>query len=314
MSSRRTRWIRRRALAVAVAAVGVVAIAGTALAGHQTSSVKSYTGCLVSGDGVMVKIKVGDAPRSACTGGQVEAHFSGGDITKISVGGGLSLPNGGDDGEVRIELAAGQTLPAGCEDGHVAEWNVSAWVCGVDNDTTYSADTGLDLSTANAFSIEPSYRIAGKGCPSGSAARGFDSNGEIDCVSVVAPPVTVAQNQPNYQSGDGIPDDGVFYTYVDIALPSAGAYLVLAKGFIKSEQNIEENGAQAHCNLRKGGGFLLDSMRFVSDQLDDNAQTTFALSGIATLPGNVVQLACAAEDGADGLTLVNGRIVAVKVG
>ena len=61
--STRTRWIRRRALAVAVAAVGVVAIAGTALAGHQTSGVKSYTGCLVSGDGVITPPDV-RTPRS----------------------------------------------------------------------------------------------------------------------------------------------------------------------------------------------------------------------------------------------------------
>jgi hypothetical protein len=78
------RWIRRRALALAVAALCLAAISGTALAGHQTSGVKSYTGCLVSGEGVLIKIKEGNAPRSACTGGQVEAHFSGGDITKIS--------------------------------------------------------------------------------------------------------------------------------------------------------------------------------------------------------------------------------------
>src|SRR5512134_1809374 len=100
----RTRWMERRVLALAAMAVGVVAIAGTAVAGHQTSGVKSYTGCLVSGDGVMIKIKEGNAPKSACTGGQVEAHFSGGDITKISVGAGLSLPNGGDNSEVRIVL------------------------------------------------------------------------------------------------------------------------------------------------------------------------------------------------------------------
>ena len=88
----RVRRMGSRMAALAVAAIGVVAIAGTALAGHQTSGVKSYTGCLVSGDGVLVKIKEGNVPRSACTGGQVEAHFSGGDITAITAqaGGGLT--------------------------------------------------------------------------------------------------------------------------------------------------------------------------------------------------------------------------------
>ena len=73
---------------------------------------------------------------------------------------GLSLPNGGDNGEVRIELAAGQALPQACADERVAEWDstTSRWICGIDDDTTYSASTGLDLSAGSAFSIEPGYR------------------------------------------------------------------------------------------------------------------------------------------------------------
>jgi hypothetical protein len=177
---------RSKSLAFVVCALLVTITATTALAGHQTSGVKSYTGCLVSGDGVMIKIKEGSSPRSACTGGQVEAHFSGGDITKISVGGGLTLPNGGDNGEVRIELAAGQALPQGCDDGEIAEWDTSPtpdrWVCGVDDDTTYSEGTGLDLSAGNAFSIDPEFRLPGKECSaSGEFATGFDGDGVIQC-------------------------------------------------------------------------------------------------------------------------------------
>ena len=137
---------------------------------------KSYTGCLPPGDGPIIKIKEGNSPRSACTGGAVEVHFSGGDITKISVSGALELgPNGGDNGHVEISLKPGFSLPQGCATGRVAEWDGSKWVCGVDNDTTYSAGTGLDLSAGNQFSIDPAYRVAGRSCArraTSSAAMG----------------------------------------------------------------------------------------------------------------------------------------------
>ena len=54
--------MRRRVLMLAIAAIGVAAISGTALAGHQASGVKSYTGCLTPGDGPIIKIKEGNAP------------------------------------------------------------------------------------------------------------------------------------------------------------------------------------------------------------------------------------------------------------
>ena len=41
--------------------------------------------------------------------------------------------------------------------------------CGVDNDTTYWAGTGLDLDGSNTFSIEPDYRLP-QGCSAGEIA------------------------------------------------------------------------------------------------------------------------------------------------
>jgi hypothetical protein len=299
--------MRRRVLMLAIAAIGVAAISGTALAGHQTSGVKSYTGCLVGGEGVIVKIKEGNAPRSACTGGQVEAHFSGGDITKISVGSGLSLPNGGDNGEVRIELAAGQTLPSGCAAGRVAEWNGSAWICGVDNDTTYTDGTGLDLSAGNAFSIEPAYRVKNTpDCSSGQFATGFAGDGDISCAS----PQTTALQWVQASGGGVVADDGDFHSFASVS-PSAGTHLVIAKGTISSEQNVDQF-KNVQCRI-ENGGVEFDRVFLDDNHLNDSYKTPFSLTAIRSVTSGTLDLACRAGDGADGIALADGRIVAMRI-
>jgi hypothetical protein len=303
------RWVQRRALALAVAALCVVALTGTALAGHQTSGVKSYTGCLVSGDGVIIKVKEGNSPRSACTGGQVEAHFSGGDITKISVGSGLSLPNGGDNGEVRIVLDASHSLPQGCTTGRVAKWNGSAWICGVDNDTTYTAGTGLDLSAANAFSIEPAYRVKNTpDCSSGQFATGFDGDGNVQCQSPAAQALPWVQ--ASFEGGS-IPDDGALHVFASVGV-TPGTYLVVAKGAITSEENVDQF-KNAQCRI-DDGGFEVDVVFLSDDQLNDVPTTPFALTGIRTVTSGSLDLECRAGEGADGVGLRDGRIIAVRIG
>jgi hypothetical protein len=298
-------WMRRRVLMLAIAAIGVAAISGTALAGHQTSGVKSYTGCLVSGEGVLIKIKEGNAPRSACTGGQVEAHFSGGDITKISVGSGLSLPNGGDNGEVRIELAAGQTLPQGCADGRVAEWDsgTSRWICGIDNDTTYSAGTGLDLSAGNAFSIEPAYRIPDKKCSTtGQFARGFDSNGEIQCAAPASAGVAVWQMRRGTDGVIVLPK-GEGVDLIIMPLP-AGTYLVNAVATVGDRSGTINGDEQAHvtCSLRNGAFAPLPAIESTVDigeeLFDDGPEASAVVHGAITLASaDSVRFTCTARHG-----------------
>lgn len=293
------RWIRRRALALAVAALCVVALTGTAVAGHQTSGVKSYTGCLVGGEGVMIKIKEGNSPRSACTGGQVEAHFSGGDITKISVGSGLSLPNGGDNGEVRIELAAGQTLPQGCAAGGVAKWNGSAWVCGVDNNTTYAAGTGLDLSAGNAFSIEPGYRIPGKACStSGQFATGFDSSGTIQCG---APPA--ATSVGFFSRTAATVEVAGTMTILSETLP-AGNYLLFAH--VVGETPSFDDGAEGYCDLASDHAALR-----LSDDPQERFNNNMSLLSAIVHDGGPVALTCT-EDGGN-FDVARASLAAIKL-
>jgi hypothetical protein len=297
-------WIRRRLLAVAVAALCVVAISGTALAGHQTSGVKSYTGCLVSGDGVLIKIKEGTVPRSACTGGQVEAHFSGGDITKISVGSGLSLPNGGDNGEVRIVLDASHSLPQGCDDGEVAKWETSLdpdrWVCRADDDTTYDDGTGLDLSASNVFSIEPAYRVKNTpDCSSGQFATGFDGDGDIQCAAPAAP----AGSQGFFSRLAGDEEIAGTETVLSETLP-AGNYLLFAH-VVGTTPSFDDT-ASGGCDLGSDSA----NVSFSDDPLErDNANMTL-LDGIVHA-GGVVALTCTETEG--NFDVASASFAAIKL-
>lgn len=294
---------------VAAAALAALAAAAVAGAGHITSGVKSYTGCLVPNDGVIVKVKEGNAPKSACTGGQTEVHLSGGDITRITVTGALS--GGGDNGEVTIGLKPEFTLPSGCASGQVAKWNGTAWACAADNDTTYSAGTGLALS-GTEFSIASDYRVKNTpDCGSGQFATGFSDAGTIQCTAPSASLQALTNAQANYESGAGLADDGTFHEFASVGV-SAGTYLVSAKGIIKSEGNVDDFSA-TECRIQNGAT-MVDSVRYGSVTIDDNPSTTFALTGVAVVSGGTIALACAADEGADGVGLSHGRIAALRVG
>jgi hypothetical protein len=220
--TRGSRILRRRSLVVVLLAAAVVAVGGTALAG-PAGSVKTFTGCLAAGDGVIVKVKEGDQPKSPCSSGQTLARLSGGDITKISVTGGLTLPNGGESGDVTISLDPKFSLPQGCGDGQVAKWNstMDAWECKADADTIYSSGTGLAL-TGTAFSIAPDYRVKNTpDCDSGTFATGFDSAGTIQCT---APAATGVQAYEVHRGQLGLAGEA---TVLSKTVP-AGTYLIFA--------------------------------------------------------------------------------------
>lgn len=296
---------RRRGLVLAAAAVGVVLLAGVASAG-PAGDVKSFTGCLVAGDGVIVKVKEGNSPKSACTTGQTLARLSGGDITKISVTGALTLPDGpgtGESGDVTIGLKPEFTLPANCPTGRVAKWNGSAWTCGMDNDTTYTASTGLDLS-GGAFSIQPAYRVKNSpDCAGGQFATGFDSDGVIDCE---APTSSLAVYQTRRGDFVDIPKtDGT--NAVDIltlSLP-AGKYLVDAAGTLGDDSGTccGSQEVSAGCYLRDGAGNELSPRSDVDlsgESGPNGPQASMTISWGVTLSANgVVKLTCSTFDGSD---------------
>lgn len=296
--------MKRQLTAIALA-IGVIAgFSGSAVAGHLTAGVKSYTGCLVSKDGVIIKIKEGETPSSPCSGGMVQVHFGGGDITKISVTG--ALTGGGDNGEVTIGLKPEFTLPTGCDSGEIAEWNGSAWVCGIDSNTTYTAGTGLDL-TGTTFSIASNYRVKNTpDCSSGQFATGFDSSGTIQCAT---PPVASNTYVSTSRDSMGIADDGANHEVAGLA-PGGGTYLLIAKGTLTSTLNVDDFSAVG-CELRVDGA-LVDEFRFGSTVTQTVTEIPFALTAGAPVTTGF-KLECYADDGADGIGVENVRLVGVRL-
>jgi hypothetical protein len=225
-------------------------------------------------------------------------HLSGGDITKISVTG--ALTGGGDNGEVTIGLKPEFTLPTGCAAGRIAEWNGSAWVCGVDNDTTYSAGTGLDLSAGNAFSIEPSYRVKNTpDCANGQFATGFDGNGDIQCGAPSSGGIQVWQKtagETDLPKGEGV-------DVVVMPLP-AGTYLVTAVasvsddgGTIKGDEEVSVS-----CFLRNGAFAnlpVMESLVDIGEEVGDDGPSASAVvhGALSLTSADSVRFTCLSSGG-----------------
>jgi hypothetical protein len=92
------------------------------------AAVLSYTGCLNPGPNTLVQVAVGDIPANPpCRSGAIEVHFSGGDLTSLTAGTGLT--GGGVNGDVSIALAPTFQLPQTCTPNQGTAWNGTGWAC-----------------------------------------------------------------------------------------------------------------------------------------------------------------------------------------
>jgi hypothetical protein len=274
----------------------------------------------------LVDIRGGTSPAKPCTKGAVEAHFSGGDITAITAGFGLT--GGGTNGAVSIALDPAYALRDDCTNGQVVKWSSasSAWVCANDNDTQYTAGTGLELS-GTEFSLERfqrlpedcalgeavawgttptslgewvciQYAFAGESCPSGQFVRATDADGGLTCGAASS---SAASKLYATSIAEANAPEGFFHTVGSLNLP-AGKYLVQA-----TATAVDDGGGQdiyVLCSLDYGGSNIGSSAAFVdgptagADQLE--ARGAIAISAPVTLPSaGSVSLTCTSFGGSD---------------
>lgn len=118
---------RRTALALTAGAAALVAIPVAAFASGPTDH---YTGCLNTSKGTISKVKLGEAPLTACATGETKLTVSGGDITAVLAGTGLT--GGAWAGNATLGLAPSYALPQGCGTGKAAKRSSTGWYCGTD--------------------------------------------------------------------------------------------------------------------------------------------------------------------------------------
>jgi hypothetical protein len=97
-----------------VAAAALVLSAANALAVFPDDHVASYAGCLStagSAAGTFSRVALGDAPASPCGSNQMLVHLSGGDITSVIAGPGLS--GGGSNGSATPRAPPGSEAEPG---------------------------------------------------------------------------------------------------------------------------------------------------------------------------------------------------------
>lgn len=294
----------RRLGALLLVAAGVAVGGGTAIAGHFTGDVKSYTGCLTEKGGTLSLIAEGGSPQKACPSGSLEAHLSGGDITQIVAGAGVAVTNG-DNGAATIALDAKYSLPQGCSSNDFAKWNGSGWVCGA-----YSNGTGLALS-GTQFSIDSQYQVKNnQACPSGQFAKGITSAGALDCAALPPPPSTGAYFA--YRSTAAVFKTN-FQTAGSLSLP-AGKYVVNATA---TAHDDDDNETTVECNLYQGATLLGGSEVWADDVVDSgspdaSAQGSIAITAATTLGADgTVELKCSSTRGNDSLDDV--ALTAVEV-
>jgi hypothetical protein len=195
---------------VAVSIIGLVWVfVGLPFAGAATAP--AYTGCLAKGK--LSKLAQGDAPLAPCKPGkETMIHLSGGDITSIAAGTGLT--GGGTNGDITLTILESFRLPQGCSSGEIASFNGTGWSCAADaagsgDITGVSADTGLGGGGTDGdvgLNLLLGYRLP-QSCASGEVAKS-DGSDTWSCASDIDTDTNSGGTVTDVTAGDGLTGGG----------------------------------------------------------------------------------------------------------
>ncbi len=94
---------------------------------------------------VPYSIRSGVAEDLDCSGCVSEDELNFNPVTGITTEGGLTKEENGS-GSITLSISATYRLPQGCSNGQVPKWNGDSWICASDNDTIYTAGTGISIT------------------------------------------------------------------------------------------------------------------------------------------------------------------------
>jgi hypothetical protein len=239
----------RRGLLVLVSAAALL-VAGAGIGAWATypSTVDVYAGCLTTsgtGAGQISKVALGSSPLKPCSSTQRVVNLSGGTITSVSAGSGLT--GGGSNGAVTIGLESGYALPQTCADGEVVGQTNGQFACYVPTDGLVSDPSN------NTIGLRPTYQLL-QFCSAGEFLS-WTSAGWT-CARVEDPRAFIDHQSSN-----------VFLTgfnpqiVAELDLP-AGHYLVSGKASITNRNSDDQDAA---CYLRVAAGVVDESDARIGD-------------------------------------------------
>jgi hypothetical protein len=228
----------RRLLVVFSAAALLLGGAAIGASATYPTTVDVYTGCLTTsgtGAGQISKVALGSSPLKPCSSTQRVVNLSGGTITSITAGSGLT--GGGSNGDVTISLGSGYALPQTCSDGELVGQTNGQFTC-------YDPADGLVSDPSNnTIGLRPTYQLP-QFCDAGQFLTAKGGGNGWTCVG--NPTRAFINHQTSSAVGLVEFHDAVV---AQLDLP-AGHYLVQGKA---SVVNANGDDQDASCSLKVGG-------------------------------------------------------------